>query len=135
MLFVDEIVEKGLTNLSGLSDEERPIYYLAYLEQVANLEGWDFFFTYNMDSYPLVKKLLVSAGDFSSLKVLKSYEDHFKALGIKFSSKDIDGFLLQASETYYRSCPDWRAMFSKLYRKRWKLVSKYYGSLGLELKT
>ncbi|MFT6029438.1 MAG: hypothetical protein ACI8O8_001174 [Oleiphilaceae bacterium] len=134
MLFVEEIVEKGLINLSGLTDEERPIFYLAYLEQMADMEGWDFFFLYNMDSYPIVKQLLASSGDFNSLKVLKSYEDHFRELGVKFSSKEIDDFLLEASETYYHSCPDWRAMFSKIYSERWKLVSKYYGSIGVELK-
>ena len=133
MLFVEEIVDKGLTNLSDLTDEERPIFYLAYLEQVADMEGWDFFFTYNMDSYPLVKQLLVSSGDFNSLKILKSYEDHFRELGVKFSSKEIDDFLLEASEAYYLSCPDWRAMFSKIHSERWKLVSKYYGSIGIEL--
>lgn len=134
MLFVDEIVEKGLTHFSDLSDEEKPVFYLAYLEQMASLEGWDFFFIYNMDSYPLVKQLLLASGDFSSLKVLKSYEDHFKDLGIKFSSKYIDEFLLKASETYYSSCPDWRGQFSTHYSNRWKLVSKYYGSIGVELK-
>jgi hypothetical protein len=134
MLFVEEIVDKGFTNVSGLTGEEKPIFYLAYLEQVADMEGWDFFFTYNMDSYPLVKQLLVSSGDFNSLKVMKSYEDHFRELGVKFISKEIDDFLLEASEGYYLSCPDWRAMFSKIYSERWKLVSKYYGSIGVELK-
>ena len=134
MLFVDEIVDKGLRHSSDLTDEEKPIYYLAYLEQVADMEGWDFFFIYNMDSYPLVKQLLISSGDFNSLKILKSYEDHFRALGVTFSSKEIDEFLLKASEAYYLSCPDWRAMFSKVYSERWKLISKYYGSIRLELK-
>ncbi len=134
MLFIDEIVEKGLIHLSRLTDEEKPIFYLAYLEQLADMEGWDFFFIYNMDQYPLVKQLLLASGDFSSLKVLKNYEDHFKKLGIKFSPKEIDDFLLHASEEYYASCVDWRGQFSTLYPNRWKLVSKYYGSIGIELK-
>ncbi len=133
MLFVDEVVDKGHRNTSTLSDEEKPIYYLAYFEQVADMEGWDFFFTYNMDTYHLVKKLLIAAGDFNSLKILKNYEDHFEKLGVKFSSKEIDNFLLNASETYYKSCPNWRDMFSQIYSERWKLVSKYYGSIGVEL--
>lgn len=134
MLFVEEIVDKGLRSISNLNDEERPIYHLAFLEQVAAIEGWDFFFIYNMDSYPLVKQLLISSGDFNSLKVLKNYEDHFKSLGVKFSSKEIDDFLLNASEVYYRSCPDWRDMFSKIHSERWNLVAKFYGSTGVELK-
>tara|TARA_R110002167_G_scaffold15739_17_gene62612 strand:+ start:1577 stop:1984 length:408 start_codon:yes stop_codon:yes gene_type:complete len=134
MLFVDEIVDKGLRHLSDLTDEEKPIYYLAYFEQVADMEGWDFFFIYNMDSYPLIKKLLISSGDFNSLKILKNYEDHFKALDVTFSSKDIDEFLLKAPESYYDSCPNWRKMFSAIYSERWRLASKYYGSIGVELK-
>ena len=134
MLFIDEIVERGLTHLSSLTDEEKPIFYLAHLEQLADIEGWDFFFIYNMDKYPLVKQLLLASGDFSSLKVLKNYEDHFKELGIQFSAKEIDHFLLHASGEYYASCADWRAQFSTLYSERWKLVSKYYGSIGVELK-
>ena len=135
MLDIDKILDKGLEPNCSLNDNEILVFALAYLESVADMEGWDHFFTYNMDLYPNAIKILKLAGDFESLKVLNDYKKHFIDLGIQFNPTDIDYFLASASPQYFDFSPDWRELFSDLSEKRWELISAYFKRNNIKIKT
>ena len=130
---IEEIIDRGLSDEASLSETERLVYSVAYLESVSDMEGWDQFFTHSMGLYPALTKLLKLSGDFQSLSVVKNYKEHFKKNGVKFESKDIDRFLTNISNEYLDSCPDWREQFSDLSEQRWDLISRYFFSIGIKL--
>ena len=132
---VEIILDKGIQSEEELSDDELLIYSVAYFESIADMEGWDHFYTYEMRLYPALQIMLRLAGDICSLNVLKAYENHFIELGVKFTSTEIDGFLSTATNEYLASCPDWREEFSKLGQMRWNLISSYFKAEGIEIKT
>ncbi|WP_431688161.1 hypothetical protein [Hahella sp. NBU794] len=132
---VDEVLDRGLEDQSTLKENELLVYSIAYLESVADMEGWDHFFIYSMTLYSSLCKLLKLAGDFSSFKVIENYKGHFQSLGVAFEAKAIDSFLTNAPDKYYSSCPDWREEFSSLSEQRWGLISEYFQSIGVQLKT
>ncbi len=43
-LTVDEMLDKGIGDETNLSEQEWPIFAVAYLESIADMEGWDHFF-------------------------------------------------------------------------------------------
>jgi len=132
---VDEILNKGLEDEDRLTKNELLIYSVAYFESLADIEGWDHFYTYSMRLYPSLLKILKLTGDIESLRILKDYENHFEKLGVKFAPEDIDQYLTTATNEYLESCPDWREQFSELGDNRWKLISSYLKLQGIELKT
>lgn len=77
ILNTESIFDKGLKNEHELTENEKLIYSLAYFESIADMEGWDHFFTYSMKLYPSLIKILKLAGDHNSLRVLMNYENHF----------------------------------------------------------
>ena len=79
-LTVDEILDKGISDETKLSEQDWPIFAVAYLESISDMEGWDHFFTYSMEWYPLVLRALKLAGNFNSLKLLIIIESTLKAL-------------------------------------------------------
>lgn len=131
---VEEVLDKGLEDESGLSEVELQVFSVAYLESVADMEGWDHFYTYSMHLHPIMTSLLLSAEDRASLKVIQDYEKHFSELGVAFNVKEIDAFLSSASESYYSSCPDWREEFSLLSDQRWDKIVSYLNGQGIKLK-
>ncbi|MEM8860250.1 MAG: hypothetical protein AAGD96_18130 [Chloroflexota bacterium] len=133
MLQVFEITQRGLTNRDSLSQVEWLIFVVDYLESVSTFQGWDHFFSYNMDWYPKVLELLESADDKASLAVLHNYEEHFKKLGVDFTSEAIDNFLTNPPVGYLESCSDWRDEFVNLHNQRWKLITEYFKSKGVEI--
>lgn len=118
----DMILDKGLTDESALSEKEKLVFSVAYLESIADMEGWDHFFTYSMRLYPNVIKLLKLTNDQASLNILYDYEEHFKKLGVNFAPKEIDIFLTKAPESYFNSCPDWRELFDQASKDRWAKI-------------
>jgi len=118
----EKILDKGLIDESALSENEKLIFSVAYLESIADMEGWDHFFTYSMRLYPHVIKLLKLTNDEASLNILYDYEKHFEKLGVNFSPKEIDGFLTNAPDSYYNSCPDWRELFEQASKERWAKI-------------
>ncbi|MGF1862082.1 hypothetical protein [Photobacterium profundum] len=135
VLDVEDILDKGVAQESSLTDIEWPIYIVAFFEYIADAQSWDHFFTYFMYWLPKLKQTLKLAGDMQSLLILKDYEGHFSKLGVKFTSNEIDHFLTSASNEYLDSCPDWREEFEACSIQRWSLISIYYSSIGVELKT
>lgn len=132
---VFEILDRGIDNEKNLSESEWPIFIVSYLESIADMEGWDHFFTYSMNWYPALSQALEMVGDTKSLKVIESYVQSFKKLGVKFDAESIDEFLLKAPDEYFESCPDWREEFTELAENRWKHFSNYYESDDIQLKT
>ncbi|EOK5797836.1 hypothetical protein ACM6VE_004580, partial [Vibrio parahaemolyticus] len=135
MLKVDEVLDKGLTNFELLTEDEWLIFVVAYIEIVADMEGWDHFFTYNMDWYPVLVKSLQLSGDDVSLEILQNYEQHFANLKVSFDAKSIDTFLASASSRYLNSCPDWRELFSDAAEQRWLKIEAYFRSHGVKICT
>ena len=134
-LDVDKILDKGLRDEASLSEQEWPIFAVAYLESVANMEGWDFFFTYRMEWYPLVIRTLKLSGDFQSLRILENYRKHYRSLGVDFTPDQIDRFLQTASDAYFSGCGDWREEFTQVAEIRWALVAQHYRGVGINLQT
>ena len=126
---LSEILDKGLTNEDNLCEIEWKIYVVLYLETVADMEGWDFFFTYKMEWYELLRDTLKAIGDKKSLQIILDYEKHFRDLNIQFTSASIDEFLLKADEHYFDACPDWRELFSENRETRMNLLLEYYQSI------
>lgn len=135
MLNVDDILDKGLEAEEALTENERLIYAVAYLESIADMEGWDHYFTYDMKWYPLLIDLLRRAGDFRSLGIVNDYKKHFDELGVGFEAKEIDFFLCEASDDYFDTCPDWRELFSDMSEQRWRLIAAYFKNIGVNVKT
>lgn len=123
---LSEILDKGLTNENNLCEIERKIYVVLYLETVADMEGWDFFFIYKMEWYEILINTLKTIGDRKSLQIIFDYEKHFRDLNILFTSASIDDFLLKAEDHYFESCPDWRELFSANRETRMNLLIEYY---------
>ena len=134
-LTVDEILDKGISDETKLSEQEWPIFAVAYLESIADMEGWDHFFTHSMEWYPLVLRALKLSGDFNSLKIIDNYRKHFESFGVDFEATEIDKFLCFASDKYFSECADWREEFSQAAEQRWKLINQYYLNVGVVLKT
>ena len=134
-LDVDKILDKGLRDEASLSEQEWPIFAVAYLESVANMEGWDFFFTYRMEWYPLVIRTLKLSGDFQSLRILENYRKHYRSLGVDFTPDQIDRFLQTASDAYFSGCGDWREEFTQVAEIRWALIAQHYRGVGINLQT
>ncbi|MGY5734028.1 hypothetical protein ACXHP7_06990 [Vibrio chemaguriensis] len=132
---IDSILDKGLSQEENLTDVEWPVFVLAYFESIADMEGWDHFFTYSMKWYSAMYDLLRRANDFNSLRILQDYKNHFSQLGVEFTAQAIDNYLTEASDDYFTNCPDWRDKFNDYSEQRWELVSEYYKSIGVELKT
>ncbi|HDM8184996.1 TPA: hypothetical protein P0E26_001689 [Vibrio harveyi] len=135
MLNVEDIFDKGLTNTELLTEDEWLIFVVAYLESVADMEGWDHFFTYNMNWYPILTNSLELASDETSLKIIENYKQHFAKLGVNFHPESIDSFLVSAESGYYESCPDWRELFSGVSEQRWYKISAYFSSRGIKICT
>jgi len=134
-LNVEEILDKGIENESCLDENEVLIFSVGYLESIADMEGWDHFFTYSMHLYSSLCKALKLAGDFASLKVIENYKSHFQSLGVPFEAKKIDIFLTNATDQYYSSCPDWREEFSILADQRWSLLTDFFRTEGVQIET
>jgi|TARA_Y100001968_G_scaffold231264_1_gene214051 hypothetical protein len=134
-LDVDKILDKGLRDEASLSEQEWPIFAVAYLESVANMEGWDFFFTYRMEWYPLVIRTLKHSGDFQSLRILENYRKHYRSFGVDFTPDQIDRFLQTASDAYFSGCGDWREEFTQVAEIRWALIAQHYRGVGINLQT
>ncbi|WP_444886454.1 hypothetical protein [Microbulbifer sp. JMSA008] len=135
ILDIDDLLDKCIEVESSLGEREMFLYSVAYLESVADMQGWDHFFTHSMHLYVPLCQILKLSGDLDSLRILKNYESHFSAFNVRFGAKEIDTFLSIATESYFASCPDWREMFSGLTEQRWSLISKYLESIGFQLKT
>ncbi len=131
---VNDILEKGLKGES-LTDNENMVYVVAYLESIADMEGWDHFFTYSMNLHQTLCNTLKEIGDFVSYKVIKDYESHFQKYGVMFESQEIDKFLAAASEEYFKRCPDWREEFFQASELRWDLMIKYFKNIEIRLLT
>jgi hypothetical protein len=134
-LSVVEILDKGLSDQSNLSDHEWPVFAVAYLESVADMQGWDHFFTYNMKWFPLVVRTLKLSGDLQSLRIIEDYRKHFEKLGVDFEADEIDQFLAKVSDAYFDECPDWREEFTQLANTRWGLIAQHCRSVGVNLQT
>ncbi|WP_296050439.1 hypothetical protein [uncultured Alteromonas sp.] len=134
-LDVDEILDRGLRVEASLSEQEWPIFAVAYLESVADMEGWDFFFIYRMEWCPLIIRILKLSGDFQSLRILENYRKHYLTLGVDFTADQIDRFLQTASDTYFSGCCDWREEFTEVAEIRWALIAQHYRSVGINLQT
>lgn len=132
---VFEVLQKGIDNENSLSELEWPIFVVSYLESIAEMEGWDHFFTYSMKWYPKLSQALEMIDDFSSIKVIESYVEHFKVRLIKFEARSINVFLTNASDEYFELCPDWREEFTALGDTRWRRFTDYYESIDVQLKT
>lgn len=117
-LTVDEILDKGISDETKLSEQEWPIFAVAYLESIADMEGWDHFFTHSMEWYPLVLRALKLSGDFNSLKTIDNYRKHFESFGVDFEATEIDKFLCFASDKYFSEYADWREEFSQAGEQR-----------------
>ncbi|WP_421910616.1 hypothetical protein [Marinobacter sp.] len=134
-LSVDQIFDKGMHDEASLSEDEWPIFAVAYLESVADMQGWDHFFTYNMEWCPLVTRILKLSGDLQSLRVIEDYRKHFEHLGVGFEADEIDQFLAGVSHAYLDECPDWREEFTQLANTRWELIAQYCRNVGVNLQT
>jgi len=134
-LSVDEVLDKGLNDQSNLSDLEWPVFVVAYLESVADMQGWDHFFTYNMEWCPLVVRILKLSGDLQSLRVIEGYRKHFENLGVNFEADEIDQFLAGASDEYFDECQDWSEEFTQVADTRWELIAQHCLSVGVNLQT
>lgn len=134
-LSVDEILDKGLSYQSNLSEHEWPVFAIAYLESVADMQGWDHFFTYNMEWCPLVVRILELSGDLQSLRIIEDYRKHFEKSGVAFEAGEIDQFLVKASDAYFDECPDWCEEFAQVANTRRELIAQHCRSVGLNLKT
>ncbi|MGD8113131.1 hypothetical protein [Vibrio sp. NTOU-M3] len=132
---VDEILDKGLTNTELLTEEEWLIFVVAYLESIADMEGWDHFFTHHMNWYPILINSLKLASDEASLKIIENYKQHFVILGVNFNPESIDSFLASANSSYHESCPDWREQFSEASEQRWLKIGSYLSSHGIKIRT
>ncbi|WP_220718578.1 hypothetical protein [Agarivorans litoreus] len=132
---VDEVLDKGLTNTELLTEEEWLIFVVAYLESIADMEGWDHFFTYNMNWYPILANSLQLVSDEESLKIIENYKLHFAKLGVDFHPESIDSFLVSANSSYYENCPDWRELFSEVSEQRWLKIRAYFSSRGIKICT
>tara|TARA_Y100000310_G_C20176630_1_gene576113 strand:- start:13 stop:390 length:378 start_codon:yes stop_codon:yes gene_type:complete len=122
-LDVDEILDRGLRDETSLSELEWPIFAVAYLESVADMEGWDFFFIYCMEWCPLV------------IRILENYRKHYLSFGVDFTAYQIDRFLQTASDAYFSGCCDWREEFTEVAEIRWALIAQHYRSVGINLQT
>ncbi|BCE01997.1 DMP19 family protein [Marinicellulosiphila megalodicopiae] len=135
ILKVDDILDKGLEDENSLDHDEKLIYSVAYLESIADMQGWDHFFTYTMEYYPDLIKLLKLSEDSVSLNILENYRNHFKEMGVSFNPESIENFLCTATDEYLMKCPDWREEFTEVYSHRWKLIANYCAKIGVQLKT
>jgi hypothetical protein len=130
---VYEVGQKGLENVASLTEMEWPIYIVSYFECIADMEGWDHFYLYNMEWYPLLVDFLEQACDQASLSVLRDYEHHFVRLDVGFNSIEIGGFLNAPPKDYLANCPDWRDKFEVTSAQRWKLIQLHYNSHDIKL--
>ncbi|EMX0314443.1 hypothetical protein AAFZ98_004599 [Vibrio parahaemolyticus] len=135
MLNIDEILDKGLTNIELLTEDEKLIFVVVYLESVADMEGWDHFFTYNMNWYPVLIKSLQLASDETSLKIIENYKQHFIKLGVNFHAESIESFLASAGGSYLENCPDWRELFAEASEQRWLKIEAYFSNRGVKICT
>ena len=128
------ILDKGFENEESLNSDEWTIFIILYFESLADMEGWDHFFSYKMNWYPILIETLDLIKDTESLSVINNYKKHITDQNIEFTSEAIDTFLLNADDKYFDSCPDWREDFSDLSGKRWELLSQYFNKSGLKIK-
>jgi hypothetical protein len=132
-----EIHERGLKGPEALNAQALFVYALTELQTMAEMQGWDHFFTSDrMRFYPQLEAGLVTCGDRESLKVLEDYEKHLAKHGVAFEPQAISQFIQTQNEEYFRSCSDWRADFMRLADVRWKKIKfclpAYLGVIGTE---
>ncbi len=56
------------------SDAERVVFVIQELENLADMEGWEYFFMHRIEVYPELTRALIEVGDTDSLQVLTRYE-------------------------------------------------------------
>ena len=132
---VFDITNKGIGNPDKVTESEWPIFVVSYLESIADMEGWDHFFTYSMQWYDSLCAALEMIEDSKSLKIIENYVQHFGELGIHFDAKSIDSFLESATDEYIETCRDWREEFSTASEKRWELLAEFYRKRNIKLIT
>lgn len=127
--------ERGLDNPDALTLEERLIYLLLEIENLAAMEGWDHFFIYDYGRYfGEVKDGLRAVRDVDSLAILEDYERQLLQQGAaSMEPDDVHAFLRQQNDAYFESDRDWREEYDSLTESRWLKVKEYLRSKGMEL--
>lgn len=124
----------GPRERAALDEDELVIVALIDLETVADMEGWDHFFTSsNLSLYPALKGALAEAGDQRSCSVLESYESYLSAHGVALTAAAIDEFLASLTDAELESVPDWREAYSAAGEERWAKIREWLQSKGREL--
>lgn len=122
-----EIYEKGLSDPTILSPDERLIYLIQDIECYSLMEGWDSFFCSPtaMPYYDELKDGLRMIRATASLEVLRAYEQEVNALGFDVTIEGIDDML--ASDVFDALDPphDYTDDWIKHSDELWELLRDY----------
>lgn len=131
---LNRVFERGVENPDALDCHELAIFALLQLETLADMEGWDHFFTTTtFRFYPALKAALIDAEDFRSLQVLESYEAYFRFRGVLFTPEHIEAFVSSLSDQELTADPDWRESFSAASGDRWLKIERWLAKHGRDL--
>jgi hypothetical protein len=123
-----EIYERGLSDPTCLTSDERFLYLLIEVETYSMMEGWDGFFrsSVTMPYYAELKSGLQMINAESSLAVLTAYEVEVTRLGFTVTDDGINDML--ASDVFagigvpHNYSDDWFASSEEM----WEKVRSYF---------
>ncbi|MBC7808985.1 MAG: hypothetical protein H7145_22860 [Akkermansiaceae bacterium] len=122
-----EIYNRGLTDPTALSPDERLIYLIQEIECYSAMEGWDGFFRspVAMPYYNELKDGLRMIQANASLEVLIAYEQEIIGLGFTVTNDGIDDMLasdvFDALDPPHNYTDDW----SKYSDELWELLREH----------
>lgn len=129
------VYERGLADPQSLTSEERLIYLVLELENMADMEGWDHFFVTDTGHYlGELKAGLRAAGDTDSLGVLEDYERQLFEQGVGMEPEALGRFLAAQNDTYFANDRDWREEFNNLVDQRWTRIRQYLSGKYIDLR-
>jgi hypothetical protein len=131
---LNRVFERGVENPDALDSHELAVFAILQLEILADMEGWDHFFTTTtLRFYSALKAALVEAEDFRSLQVLESYEAYLRFRSVPFTPEHIEAFVSSLSDQGLATDPDWHESFSAASGDRWLKIERWLATHGREL--
>ena len=131
-----EIYERGLSDPTSLSPDERLVYLIQEIECYSVMEGWDGFFRspVTMPYYSELKNGLQMIEATASLEVLRAYEQDVTALGFAVTNDGIDDML--ASDAFDALDPphDYTEDWSNHSDELWERLRDHLAVKGVSLR-
>ncbi len=130
-----EVLGRADTDPQSLKPYEKLVFTLYNFDLIADMEGWDHFFTHehHFAWYDEMKHWLDKIDDIPSLSLLEEYENHLATQGVEVNPAAINEHLCLANQNNFETPRDWRNDYSELRPRRWNKANFYLQQNGYQL--